>query len=238
MALLHITDKASALVSAHKKLAQKTELASSKYHITCEFKVRQGSIYKDIQAEADENEYMLLVIGTHGVRGLKQKLLGSDILKVITRISTPVMVVQSTSPLNSNFDRIIMPVATHLAYEHILDAVVMIAKMFGSEVHIYSIERPGFEWPEPLKKNLEKTRSLFEEHGIPYKRVNEKQTVLSVGFAQQTLQYAQKAGADLIAIMSVSSEEYHYFAHQDKENLLTNQGGIPVLCASNLSKED
>lgn len=38
-------------------------------------------------------------------------------------------------------------------------------------------------------------------------------------------------------MMSVPSEEYHYFAQQDKENLLTNEGGIPVLCASNLVKE-
>jgi hypothetical protein len=37
-------------------------------------------------------------------------------------------------------------------------------------------------------------------------------------------------------MMSVSSEEYHYFAQQDKENLLTNSEGLPVLCACNLAK--
>jgi hypothetical protein len=41
----------------------------------------------------------------------------------------------------------------------------------------------------------------------------------------------------MIAMMSVSSEEYHYFAQQDKENLLTNETGIPVLCACNITKE-
>jgi hypothetical protein len=99
--------------------------------------LREGSIYKDIQAEAEENDYMLVVMGTHGVRHL---------------------------------------------------------------------------------------------------RINEKQTELSVGFALQTMQYANKTGADMIAIMSVSSEEYHYFANQDKENQLTNKSGIPVLCSIDLSK--
>ena len=90
---------------------------------------------------------------------------------------------------------------------------------------------------QTLKKNLDKTRAIFDENGIKHIRVNEKQTVLSIGFAFQTMQYAKKTGADMIAIMSVSSEEYHYFAQQDKENLLTNESGIPVLCACNLVKE-
>ncbi|NTV83273.1 MAG: hypothetical protein HGA23_03100, partial [Bacteroidales bacterium] len=133
-------------------------------------------------------------------------------------------------------NKIVLPVATHQAYENILHAVVVIGKLFKSEVHIYSIERPGFEWPEMIKKNLEKTRAIFDENGINHIRVNEKQTVLSIGFAFQTMQYAKKTGADMIAMMSVSSEEYHYFAQQDKENLLTNESGIPVLCACNLLK--
>ena len=234
LVLLHITDKESEIASDSVKLRSKAESSTSKYHVSCEGKVRRGTIYKDIQAEAEESEYMMAVIGTHGVRGLKQKLLGSDILKVISKVPVPVLVVQSTSPFRIQFDKIVLPVATHVSYENILRAVTVIGKLYSSEVHIYSIERPGFEWPETLKKNLEKTKAIFEESGVSYLRINEKQTVLSVGFAHQTLQYARKTRADMIAIMSVSSEEYHYFAQQDKENLLTNEGGIPVLCACNV----
>ena len=237
MVLLHIAERSSDLPSAAEKLNFKAGVISSKYKVGCIGKVVEGSIFKDIQAEAEDNEYILMVIGTHGVRGVKQKLLGADILKIITKIPVPTLVVQSTSAIRASFDKIVLPVATHLAYENILRAVAIIGKLFQSEVHIYSIERPGFEWPEQLKKNLEITKAIFDENGIRYIRVNEKQTVLSVGFARQTLQYAQKTGADMIAMMSVSSEEYHYFAQQDKENLLTNDSGIPVLCACNLVKE-
>jgi nucleotide-binding universal stress UspA family protein len=237
MVLLHIAEKQSELAALGIKINDKAVETAAKFNITCEGKVRAGSIYKDIQAEAEDDDYILIVIGTHGVKGLKQKLLGSDILKVITKIPVPVLVVQSTSIYRTKFDKIVLPVATHIAYENILKAVVMIGKLFDPEVHIYSIERPGFEWPEMLKKNLEKTRAIFEENGIKHIRVNEKQTVLSIGFAFQTMQYAQKTGADMIAMMSVSSEEYHYFAQQDKENLLTNEYGIPVLCANNHSRE-
>jgi nucleotide-binding universal stress UspA family protein len=237
MVLFHIAERSPDLASSAEKLNFKAGVISSKYKVDCIGKVIEGSIFKDIQAEAEDNEYILMVIGTHGVRGVKQKLLGADILKIITKIPMPTLVVQSTSAIRASFDKIVLPVATHLAYENILRAVAIIGKLFQSEVHIYSIERPGFEWPEQLKKNLEITKAIFDENGIRYIRVNEKQTVLSVGFARQTLQYAQKTGADMIAMMSVSSEEYHYFAQQDKENLLTNETGIPVLCACNIAHE-
>jgi nucleotide-binding universal stress UspA family protein len=236
LVLLHIAERAADLASLTLKLAEKAAETTSKFKLNCESKLREGSIFKEIQSEAEENDYVLVIIGTHGVRGLKQKLMGADILKIITKVPVPTLVVQSTSPFRKSFGKIVLPVATHLAYENILQAVVIIGKLFKSEVHIYSIERPGFEWPEQLKKNLEKTKAIFDENGIRHIRVNEKQTVLSVGFARQTLQYAQKSGADMIAMMANSSEEYHYFAQQDKENLLTNESGIPVLCACNYAK--
>jgi nucleotide-binding universal stress UspA family protein len=236
LVLLHCTDRSADLATIRVKLADHAIKASKKYNVTCDSKIIEGSIFKIIPVEAEENDYLLMVIGTHGVKGLKQKLLGADILKLITKIPVPTLVVQSTSLFRTSFDKIILPVATHLAYENILKAVVTIGKLFNSEVHIYSIERPGFKSPEQLKKNLQLTSNLFDENGIKYIRVNEKQTVLSIGFAIQTLQYAEKTSADMIAIMSVSSEEYHYFAQQDKENLLTNEAGLPVLCACNLTK--
>jgi nucleotide-binding universal stress UspA family protein len=236
MVLLHVTERLAELPIADETLEAKALKTEEKFGITCVSEVREGSIFKDIQAETEEHDYFLVVIGTHGIHGLKQKLLGSDILKVISKIPVPVLVVQSNSPLNGKFEKIVLPVATHQAYNNIIDGVRIIAKLFDSEVIIYSIERPGFEWPETLKKNVDKTKAAFDSDKINYSRVNEKQSILSVGFALQTLKFAQNTGADAIAMMSVPSDEYHYFAQQDKENLLTNEAGIPVLCASNLVK--
>lgn len=237
LVLFHCAEKSADVDSVKVKLATKAINASKKYNISCNSKVVAGSIFSRIPAEVESGEYFMVVIGTHGVKGLKQKLLGADILKLIVKLPVPVLVVQSTSPFRHSFDKIVLPVATHLAYENILQAVILLAKLFGSEVQIYSIERPGSKVPDQLKKNLQRSISLFEENDIRYQQINEKQTVASVGFASQTLKYAQKFNADAIAMMSVSSEEYHYFAKQDKENLLTNRNGIPILCASNLEND-
>lgn len=69
------------------------------------------------------------------------------------------------------------------------------------------------------------------KEGIAVKTVEEPSTSFSVGFSWPTIDYAKRVGAGCIAIMSVASDEYRYIADAEKERLLTNEPGIPVLCA-------
>lgn len=52
--------------------------------------------------------------------------------------------------------------------------------------------------------------------------------------ARQTIRYAQATKAGIISIMSVPTREHYYFAQADKEEMLTNEFRIPVLCSSDL----
>ena len=61
--------------------------------------------------------------------------------------------------------------------------------------------------------------------------VEDDETSFSIGFAVQTIAYADRIGAGCIAIMSMASDEYRYIADAEKERMLTNEPGIPVLCA-------
>ncbi|MEO5584342.1 MAG: hypothetical protein ABIQ75_02715, partial [Flavobacteriales bacterium] len=71
----------------------------------------------------------------------------------------------------------------------------------------------------------------LKKEGIAIKTVEEPSTSFSVGFSWPTIDYAKRVGAGCIAIMSVASDEYRYIADAEKERLLTNEPGIPVLCA-------
>ena len=98
------------------------------------------------------------------------------------------------------------------------------------EVHLYSINKPGYEWPGQLLKNIEDAKTSFESNGVRMKRVKEEQEVFSQGYTKQTLLYSASAGADLISMMSTPSDDYYYFAAADKEALLLNELHLPVLC--------
>ena len=94
------------------------------------------------------------------------------------------------------------------------------------------MEKPGAEWTDKLKANIELAKQKFEENKISYTRVNEDQSTFSVGYSKQILQFAKTVHADMIALMSIPTKEHYYFADIDKESLLTNDASIPILCTS------
>ena len=127
--------------------------------------------------------------------------------------------------------RIVLPVASHTNFRSAIEAVCLVAGAFRSEVHLYSIQKAGFEWPEQLVANIEEATRTFESRKIKMKRVKEDQKVYSQGYAKQTLNYAKSIEADAICIMAIPSKEYYYFAQADKESMLLSDLRIPILCA-------
>lgn len=229
--LLHVMDKQELKGDGPEKAkAIMDHQCAIVQHAPANCLFREGDFIKEIDAES-RNGHALMVCGTHGPRGLRQSLFGSDILKLIRAVPIPALVVQEQSPKELTMDPIVLPVAAHETLDHLLDAVVMMARTYGSEVHIYQLVRPGESASEHLLRNKVRMLDRMKSEGIPCKEVNEPSTTFSVGFAAPTIAYAQKVGAGCIAIMSVASDDFRYIADAEKERILTNEPGIPVLCA-------
>lgn len=230
--LLHIHDEKIAAEPEDDLQVQAKRLAEDR-GLASEFRIRKGNIFKEIPNAAEEEDYKLMIVGTHGFKGIREKFFGSDILKLVKNIPVPVIVIRKDYRIPpAGIRTIVFPAGTHKAFTNNIGATIFIAKLFDAEVHIYSVEKPGQEWSPELKANIELARSEFEKHGVRYKRVNEKQTTYSMGFAKQILKYAQSVSADLIAVMSIPTPEHYYFADSDKEMLLVNDEGIPILCTN------
>jgi nucleotide-binding universal stress UspA family protein len=231
ISLLHVlNEKSPSREDAEKQLKNEANRVKKLTGKECEILLREGSIFEVIPQVTCDHCFDLIVIGTHGMHGIIQHFMGSNILKLVSRIHTPVLVVQKDSPLIENFRIIVMPVSSHLDFHKQIDSVLIFTALFGTEVHLYSINKPGYEWPEQLLKNIEDAKTSFESNGVRMKRVKEEQEVFAQGYAKQTLLYAGSAGADLISVMSTPSDDYYYFAAADKEALLLNELHLPVLC--------
>ncbi len=230
--ILHVEASASGddVTSQLESLAGQLKEESGVY---AEYLIRKGNLIKEISSEANSRKYKWVVIGSHGIKGIRNSLLGTDVLKLVKAIAVPVVTVQqgfSDDP--AGMREIILPASSHDFFEKKVDAVITFARLFGSTVHVYTIEKPGFEWSDMLRRNIEIAVSKLESGNVNFKRVNEQQTTYSPGYAKQILQYAQQSGAGLIAVVSTASDEYYYIADSDKERLLTNEQNIPVLCVS------
>ncbi|MBL7940933.1 MAG: universal stress protein [Flavobacteriales bacterium] len=193
------------------------------------FKLLEGDFMKRI-AEETANDHSLMVLGTHGPRGLRQKLFGADILKLVRHSSIPSLVVQDRTDTEQLFERIVLPVAAHSDIDRLLDLVCALGKAFASEVHLYQLMRPMEEPSEELLANRAKMLERLKRESLRYIEVNEPSTTFSIGFAEPTIRYAERIGAGCIAIMSRASDEYRYIADAEKERLLANDASIPVLC--------
>ena len=172
-----------------------------------------------------------MVVGTHGARGLRQSLFGADILKLVRKMPIPTLVVQDQTRGDADFQRIVMPVAGHADIGMLLRTVSWMAKVFGSEVHVFQLMRPGEQPSDELLANKLKMLERLREKGITCVEANEPSTKFSIGFAEQTVDYATRVKATMIAIMAIASEEYRCIADAEKERLLMNAAFIPVLCA-------
>lgn len=191
-----------------------------------------GDVIPAINETAKEGNFDLMVIGTHGARGIRQNLFGADILKLLKGNSCPSIVVQKTSHPVDHFDRILLPVGSHAEFKMLSLAVAKIAKASNATVVIYCINRPMEETSEDLNVNKQNAKQLFMDMGVKVEDVSEPSTVVSFGFAKQTLLYAENNNIDLIAIMAHASSEHSYFANADKEKMLMNEKGIAILCSA------
>ncbi|MEZ4806895.1 MAG: universal stress protein [Flavobacteriales bacterium] len=191
---------------------------------------REGDFIHEIAMES-RTGHALMVCATHGPHGLRQSLFGSDILTLVRKVAVASLVVQEQSPLPNVFSTIVLPVAGHDGIDGLLIAVTRLALAFDSEVHVYQVMRPGETPSDQLLGNKRRMLDHLAQASVRHIEVNEPSTAFSVGFAAPTIAYSERVGAGCIAIMSVASDDYRYIADAEKERLLTNGTGIPVLCA-------
>lgn len=232
LTLLHITnDKSFANAESEMQLLVKTMKKDNNLDI--DVIIRKGSIFSEIADVASDDAFGLMVIGTHGFKGLREKVFGADILKLLKGIPIPVLTVQKDYKIPPDgIKKILFPPSSHETFAYKIESAINFAKLFNAEVFLYTIEKPGIEWSEKFRENIRLAKHQFEARGIKYTRVNEDQQSFSVGYSKQIMAYAKNNGIDLITLMSNATEENYYFADSDKASLLTNDSKIPILCTS------
>lgn len=203
--------------------------ARSQYGVKVIPQVKEGSILSNITQAAAAQSYRLMVMGTHGTKGLRQNLFGADVLKIVKRVALPVLVIPEENKPRDGYQTVVFPYGGHEAFGNKINATAMIAKLFDAEVHVYAIERPKENISKVTIQNVESAKEVFDGQGIRYKEVREPSELYAPGFAQQTVAYAAKVGADLIAVMGVPSVEYAYISTIDKDFLVNNEQGIAIL---------
>lgn len=190
-----------------------------------------GNFKKRVSAYVNEHHPEMVVVGTHGKHGLKQNLFGSNIYDLTKSLNTSILVVNDHAPVTvGGFKKVLMPVAAH---EDFMLKVKQTSKLLAAdgEIVIFNITKPGVSLDRQLIENTEAAEEFLKSQNCRSSYVEKESTTFSVGYSRETLDYAASNGIDLISIMSRAAHQTGSEA-MDKENILLNTEGIPVLCAN------
>ena len=232
--LVHIVKKASEIPEATVQVESEADKTAKEFGVTVKGIVREGTIFTTIGETVTELDASLLIMGTHGIRGM-QKLTGSWALKVIVTSKVPIIVVQST-PKKMTVDRIAFPIDYKRENREKIGWAYYVAKMFNSKVFIFSA-KPSTMFSKKDKKldHGIKTNLSFTEKFLKSKNI-EFEVSMAKGeesFAKETLQYAEDINADLILITTTKLISTVDFALGPVEqDIITNNSNIPVMCVN------
>lgn len=228
--LLHVVDKGDEKARNEALARMEEQITQANGQGRVKPLVLEGH-FMDRIAEESARDHLLVVLGTHGPRGIRQSLFGADILKLVRKLAVPAFVVQAESPRRESLDRIVMPVAAHKTVGRLIDMVCLMARLCAAEVQVFQLMRPNEEPSDDLLANKRDMLYRLQDEKLRHLEVNEPSTIFSVSFAEPTIRYAERVEAGCIAIMAHASDEYRYIADAEKERMLTNDAHIPVLCA-------
>lgn len=222
--LLHIVDDKSKVEAAKKKLGDiiaNTALKEGDPELS--YQVVIGNIFEDIGKIAEEQSARLIIMGTHGAKGM-QKLFGSYAIKVVTSCGVPFMVVQKdvvTNPIK----KIICPIDLSKESLQIINYAADLALMFDAHVHIVGEKQTDPRLAQQIKIRIALVKKEYEENNVK----NEIHLLSgSKSFHTKVLNYGKEVNADMFALAYHSESllpQFDRFA----QTLITNDLKLPCL---------
>lgn len=224
--VLHIAKKAEEV----EKLAGMLEImaveAFKKFNIKPKVIVKEGNIFTSIGEVAEDIKAELVVMGTHGIRGM-QKLTGSWALKVIASSKIPFIIVQAP-PVETRFESIVFPIDFKKENKEKVQWLVNLYQMFRPRIHILKTKNTDVRLVKNVNANIAFTKMILDQKNVEYEIVTAEG---KKSFAKETIDYAQQIDAELILIMTTKNIGFtDYVFGADEQYIIANSAKIPVMC--------
>ncbi len=229
ISLLHIADTGiSKQAEGQKKILIKhvADESSKKYNMPITGFVSKGSIFTSIAEFANDKQASLVVMGTHGMKGM-QKLTGSWALKVIVKSKVPFIVVQDPPTDTERYHNIVFPVDFRGENKEKIKMAIFMGKFFDSKIHILVTKTTDKALLKKTNININFAIKYLIQNNIEY----EMHEVPKGNFAQQTIDFAMKINADIILIVTTKNITFaDYVIGASEQYIIANSSKIPVCC--------
>ncbi len=226
IALIHIVKKDSEIAAAEKKISDEISEKFTNTNVKPNIIVRSGNIFTTIVELADEIKARMVVMGTHGIKGM-QKFLGSWALKVIAGSKSPFIVVQD-HPKTDIYKEIVLPINYRRENKEIINWANFFAKYFGVKFHIFYAKHTDSNFIKGVESNLLFVNKYFGQKGIKYEI---KSSAGVKEFQNEVIDYAKEISADAIMLITTRDISFaDYVLGAQEQYIIANEEQIPVIC--------
>jgi nucleotide-binding universal stress UspA family protein len=225
IALVHVVKKAKEIDEAQQKLDVDIKKYKSQFGVEISSIVREGSIFTSISEIVDEVDANLVIMGTHGMKGL-QKFTGSWALKVIVGSSAPFLVVQA--PPSAALADIVFPVDFKKEQKQKLVWAGQLVKHYNVKIHIVYHQSNDSRIKASTKSNL-----IFSKNYLTEKQASFDIITLpgKSSLGDESIDYAKSIKAGMILIMTTKNISFQdYVLGADEQQIIANPDKIPVMC--------
>ncbi len=210
-----------ALVELNKDIEKLTE----KYGYELHSLVLEGSLFHVISDYASENNVSMVVMGTHGIKGM-QKFTGSYALKVIVGSKIPFIVVQDPPSKKEIFKDIVFPLDYRSEAKQKLQWALFLVKYFEVKINIIIPTLKDKALNTKLMGNVHFAEKILDKYDCDY----ELHRIEGSNSAEESIAFAQKVDADMILIMTTKGIGLtDYVLGAQEQYIIANTARIPVM---------
>ncbi|MFK7756365.1 MAG: universal stress protein [Flavobacteriales bacterium] len=227
--VLHIVEHKKNLAEARLKLEHLKTSVKESLGLEIETIGRIGNIYEDIDSVAVEMDAALIIMGTHGMKGM-QFITGSRALRIVTSSSVPFIITQEAGVGPNAYDDIMVPLDLHKETKQKLNLAAKMAHYFKSRVHLISPGEKDEYLRNQLDRNITFAKKFFEEEGLECTTKIANSESETTGFVNDVVSHAQNVTGDLIAIMNIADNSlFSIFGTNYAQKMIENEAQIPVM---------
>ncbi|MDF9796541.1 nucleotide-binding universal stress UspA family protein [Catalinimonas alkaloidigena] len=200
------------------KLLDQAEKSSVLAKVDIEYNQDYSMIIKYIEMHAID----LVVMGSHGVKGIKELFIGSNTQKIVRLSPVPVLVIKHAQQ-SSELKRIVFVYDfEETAHQHFL-TLADFAALVGAEVDLLFINTPlNFKESKEIELKLEEYAQLKPS------QIGNKRVYNSFSFEKGLLAYCAENSVDMVAMLTHGRKGINRLMNSSITERVINHINIPV----------
>ena len=191
--------------------------------VKAKYQIKIGNPFRHISSEIKTANFDLIVMGTQGISGLDEVLVGSNTEKVIRHASCPVITLKSAVDLD-NVNNLVFAIGQFGPNERLASELKKIQTLFGAKAHLVTVNTPGNFLVQ--RDVMERLNGFTKEYQLDDITVNVYNDITE---EEGILHFAEDSNADVIAMGTHRRTGLgHLLAGSISENMV-NHANLPVV---------